>query len=233
MALINNRVIQSDMTNLSSAYDYSKNPYALHGYNDYVDYLRVLATRKSPSDLPTVPPSVSVPDDINPGDPSSDATVNDPIMIPGGSYNPEPDDTVHDEEFNLGEYLLGLLASVGDEAATNREYNSAEALKNREFQHQEADIQRRWYEEMSNSAYQRSVADLKKAGINPILAYSQGGAQVSTTGVPTGSAATHGAIGGDTVSSIVNSVANLVSAINSGKSVSASAALKFLSKLPF
>nr|QJB21028.1 MAG: DNA pilot protein [Microvirus sp.] len=44
-------------------------------------------------------------------------------------------------------------------------FNAEEALKNREFQR-----------EMSGTAWQRGTADMQKAGINPMLAFAQGGA---------------------------------------------------------
>lgn len=73
---------------------------------------------------------------------------------------------------SMAKYNNSLALSNAKQAQA---FNAAEAAKNRD-----------WQERLSNSAHQREVADLKKAGLNPVLSAMSGQGASS----PSGSSAT-------------------------------------------
>lgn len=72
------------------------------------------------------------------------------------------------------------------QAELSRGFNHAEGQIGRDFNAMEAEKARLFSQEMSSTAYQRATADMKAAGINPMLAYMKGGAD--TGGAPAASA---------------------------------------------
>lgn len=96
----------------------------------------------------------------------------------------------------------GWFVNTFDGKTADQRFNALESLKQRQFE-----------EYMSNTSYQRQVADLKKAGLNPYLLYSAGATGGASTpqglaGMTSGNSGTGGLLG-----SILNTAIKVISLI--------------------
>lgn len=91
--------------------------------------------------------------------------------------------------FGIDDALIGGAISGIGSLVTNL-FNKGNVDKQMQFSAQQAQQQEAFQEQMSNTAWQRGMADMKAAGLNPILAYQKGpassptGAMAGTPSVP-------------------------------------------------
>lgn len=84
----------------------------------------------------------------------------------------------------FGGALAGSLGGL-----LTRSSDKRESQRNRNFEADQAEINRKFQERMSNTAMQRMKVDMEKAGINPLLGISGGGASTPSGGQGSGAMA--------------------------------------------
>lgn len=118
--------------------------------------------------------------------------------------------------FDSGSAILSGIPYIGDSFAAQQQqqFESGEAATARDFSNQQALRQMQFQERMSNTAHQRQIEDMKKAGLNPILSAGAGASTPSGASGATVSAKGTKAQGGkssDLATSLIKGEHNKIS----------------------
>lgn len=106
-------------------------------------------------------------------------------------------------------YFMDQLRAVSD---TNNQFNLEQTRMVNDFNAAEAQKNRDWQQELSNTAHQREVQDLIKAGLNPILSAGGQGAVTPSGAVASGQKAVADNTVSNGVVSMISSFINAASA---------------------
>ena len=127
-----------------------------------------------------------------------------PMISPITERILDPKDSGDDSDLSSG---YSGIAATDNVAQAMRDYAlsaAEEQEKNRRYNAEQAQLARDWYADMSNTAYQRAVNDMKAAGLNPALMFGSGQAAATAAG----SAASYSVNPGDTAAHMINSFAS-------------------------
>lgn len=124
------------------------------------------------------------------------------------------------EKKGFWDYATPILTGIGAAAATGA-YNNYAVRKQNQFNAEQAQINRDYETQMSNTAYQRAYADMAAAGLNPHLAGGQGGASSPAGTAATGAQAMpldiNGAINAASNAALIKSQISNMNADTAGK----------------
>ena len=118
-----------------------------------------------------------------------------------------------DMGFDIGGLVGGALGFIGQQQTNQKNWDIAQSANAASAA--QAQAQMDFQERMRSTQYQTAVDDMKAAGLNPMLAYSQGGA-----GTPTG------AMGSVSTAQMKNSLGAGVAAYNAASTAKADVQLK-------
>ena len=100
--------------------------------------------------------------------------------------NASAGETVLDTLFGSNELTANDIRDLQrEEREAQWAFATSSAEKANQFTAEQAALNRQWQEQMSNTAYQRAVSDMKAAGLNPALLYNN----MSGATTPAGSSA--------------------------------------------
>lgn len=146
---------------------------SISGFNVYRNLYNVIAGNKRFSDYSGLADFMTT--DPKSGYNAWDFLGNSRLGQIIAQFNGFDSDRFNSNELNIPDNLYDIFRNgldlFNDNVNKQYEYNALESQKARD-----------WLEMMSNTSYQRAVADLKAAGINPLLAFQGGLNPASTPG---------------------------------------------------
>lgn len=156
-----------------------------------------------------------------------------PTVNSSGNANGSLDDSSGDDSTAILAILKDLINQNNDNLQKVFDFNSQQAEKAFERQKELLDLSKNAQKELRSSQFSDTVQDLKRAGINPAVYFGHNGSPansgaVSLSGVNSASVGTPNI---DTISTLANAYASILSSIASNKNADSAVLRQVISSL--